>query len=124
MTEIKTFRDLLVWQKAMSFVTKIYGETSSFPPEELYSLTSQLRRCSISLPSNITEGYGRKSKQDYVRFLRVATGSLYKSQTQLEIALNLKYMSPEQFEKLNDMAREIERMLSSLINKVSNSKRL
>lgn len=122
MAKIRTYRDLLVWQKAMKLVTWIYKETKNFPAEELYGLTSQLRRCAISLPSNIAEGYGRRSTQDYIRFLRIASGSLYELQTQVEIALNLTYLNHEQFERLYETTREIERMLSSLIHKVEKSK--
>ncbi|MEK6201960.1 MAG: four helix bundle protein [Desulfobulbaceae bacterium] len=118
MTAIKTYRDLLVWQKSMQLVTEIYKNTKSFPAGELYGLTSQLRRCAISLPSNIAEGYGRRSTRDYVRFLRIACGSLYELQTQLEIALNLAYLKLEEFERLYETTREIERMLSSLIHKL------
>lgn len=118
MAAIKTYRDLLVWQKSMQLVTDVYKQTKTFPADELYGLTSQLRRCAISLPSNIAEGYGRRSTQDYIRFLRIACGSLYEQQTQLEIALNLSYLKREEFEKIYETTREIERMLNSLIHKL------
>jgi four helix bundle protein len=73
---MKNYRDLIVWQKAMRLVTEIYRFTEGFPKDERYGLTSQLRRSSVSLPSNMAEGYGRNSTQDYVRFLRIANGSL------------------------------------------------
>ncbi len=104
--EIKTYRDLLVWQKAMVLVTEIYG------------LTSQLRRCAISIPSNIAEGYGRHSTQDYIRFLQIATGSLYELQTQVEISMNLEYLGQSEAERIYSLSREMERMLSSLIRKI------
>ena len=88
---MKNYRDLIVWQKAMELVTKIYHHTKSFPGEERYGLTLQLRRSSVSLPSNMAEGYGRNSTQDYIRFLRIANGSLFELQTQLEIAFNLGF---------------------------------
>lgn len=116
---MKNYRDLLVWQKAMNFVTEIYNHTKSFPEEERYGLTLQLRRCSVSLPSNMAEGYGRNSTQDYIRFLRIANGSLFESQTQLIIARNLGFLSEEKFSVLFELSREIERMLSSLIKKVN-----
>jgi four helix bundle protein len=118
---VKNYRDLKVWQKAMGLVTEIYQHTKSFPEEERYGLTSQLRRSSVSLPSNIAEGYGRNSTQDYIRFLRIANGSLFELQTQLEIARNLNMLSEESFSVLFEMSREIERMLSSLINKIKPS---
>lgn len=102
----------------MTLVTDIYSATKSFPSDELYGLTSQIRRCSVSIPSNIAEGYGRNSTGDYKRFLHVAAGSLFELQTQLEIAKNLDYTSAELFLKLFDAAREIELMLLSLIRKI------
>ena len=115
---IRTFRDLLVWQKAMILVTDVYRASSSFPREEQYGLTSQLRRCAVSIPSNIAEGFGRDSTNDYLRFLSIANGSLYESQTQLEIARNLDFLNEQQFTQLLEQAREIERMLSSLIRRL------
>lgn len=83
-------------------------------------MTSQIRRSTISIPSNIAEGYGRKSTDDYLRFLQIAISSLYEMQTQLEISLNLKYLSMNNYEKAYELSREIERMLSSLIRKIKN----
>ncbi|AEV99022.1 four helix bundle protein [Niastella koreensis] len=120
MSTIKSFRHLIVWQKSMNLVTEIYKTTRSFPSEELYALTSQLRRCAVSIPSNIAEGYGRSSTLDYKRFLRIAVGSIYELQTQIEIASNLKYLSSESFGNLSSTAKEIELMLFSLINKLIN----
>ncbi len=116
---MKTYRDLMVWQKSMILVTEIYQATKLFPSEELYGLTSQIRRCAVSLPSNLAEGYGRNSTQDYIRFLRIACGTLYELQTQLEISTNLHYLNKPIFEELYEKTREIERMLNSLINKVA-----
>jgi four helix bundle protein len=115
---IKTFRDLIVWEKSMGLVTEIYKMTKIFPKEEIYGLTSQIRRCAVSVPSNIAEGYGRKSTDDYLRFLQISIGSLYEIQTQIEIAFNLKYLPDNQFQQIYESTREIERMLSSLIRKV------
>ena len=116
--EIKTFRDLFVWQKAMKLVTDVYEFTKKFPQEELYGLTSQIRRSAVSIPSNIAEGHGRKSTKDYVRFLHIAIGSLFELQTQLEIGCNLKYVTRDEFGLAYESSREIERMLSSLIRKL------
>ena len=119
MAQIRTYRDLVVWQKSMVLVTEVYKLSKSFPKDEVYGLTSQMRRCTVSIPSNIAEGYGRNSTSDYVRFLRVATGSLYELQTQLEISFNLRYLNEVVFERMYESSREVERMLSSLIRKVS-----
>ena len=117
--KVKTYRDLLVWQKSMALVTEIYRLSKSFPRDETYGLMSQMRRCAVSIPSNTAEGYGRKSTNDYVRFLHIASGSLYELQTQLEISLNLQYLNESDFNKLYELSREIERMLSSLTRKLS-----
>jgi four helix bundle protein len=94
---MKNYRDLLVWRKAMKLVTAIYQHTNSFPEEERYGLKLQRRKSSVSLPSNMPEGYGRNSTQDYIRFIRIANGSLFELQTQLEIANNLEYLPDESF---------------------------
>ncbi len=118
---MKSYRDLIVWQKSMNLVTKIYPITKNFPAEELYGLTSQIRRSAISVPSNIAEGYGRNSTNDYIRHLQIASGSLYELQTQLEISVNLDYVTPKDFEVIDPLSKEIERMLSSLIRKIKES---
>jgi len=118
MNKIKTYRDLIVWQKSIELVTEIYSLTKTFPKDELFCLTNQIRRCAISIPSNIAEGYGRNSKQDYIRFLNISMGSLYELQTQLEISLNLNYVIKTDYEKIYDSTKEIERMLSSLLSKL------
>ncbi|HEY8895738.1 MAG TPA: four helix bundle protein [Niastella sp.] len=122
MSYIKSYRDLIVWQKSIKLVTEIYIATKSFPTDEQYTLTSQLRRCAISIPSNIAEGYGRRSTLDYKRYLQIAVGSTFELQTQIEIASNLKYLSSELFGHLSNAAKEIELMLLSLINKLINQK--
>jgi four helix bundle protein len=111
-----------VWQKAMSFVTEIYKVSKAFPKDEIYGLTSQIRRCAISIPSNIAEGYGRNSTNDYLHFLFIATGSLYELQTQIEIAFNLNLIEKSTFDSLYDSTREIERMLNSLTRKIDDKK--
>jgi four helix bundle protein len=119
MTIINSFRDLIVWQKSMSLVTEIYSLTQGFPSSEIYALTSQVRRSAISIPSNIAEGYGRNSTGDYKRFLQIAAGSLFELQTQIEIALNLNYISKDIFDEFFEKTRELDRMLLSLIKKIN-----
>jgi four helix bundle protein len=115
---MSNFRKLIIWQKAMNLVTKTYNSTKEFPKEEIFGLTSQIRRCSISIPSNIAEGHGRESNKEYLRFLNISIGSLFELQTQLEIAKNIEYLTEEDFNNLYDDSREIERMLVSFINKI------
>ena len=104
----------------MSFVTEIYKTSQNFPKEEQFGLTSQIRRSAVSIPSNISEGYGRESANEYLRFLNIAIASLFELQTQLEISYNLKYIQKENFEMMYDSSREIERMLSSFIRAIKN----
>jgi four helix bundle protein len=115
---INTFRDLIVWQKSMSLVTEVYKASANFPPDERFGLTSQLRRCVVSIPSNIAEGFGRDTTNDYLRFLGIAKGSLYEAQTQIEIGRNLQFIEDSRFSTLLEQAREIERMLTSMIRKI------
>ena len=102
--KIRTFRDLLIWQKSIKLATRIYEVTRSFPKEEAFGLTSQMRRCSVSIPSNIAEGHGRNSTGDYLCFLQIATGSLCELQTQLVIANNLSFFSEKEFDTLEENA--------------------
>lgn len=114
------FRKILIWQKSISLVTKIYTSTRNFPKEEIFGLTSQIRRSSISIPSNIAEGSGRESNKDFIRFLYISLGSLFEMQTQLEIAKNILYLNEDEFNNLYEDSREVERMLVSFINKLKN----
>ena len=102
----------------MSFVTEIYKITKMFPKSENFGLISQIQRSSVSVPSNIAEGFGRDGLNDYLRFLNIAIASLFELQTQIEIAFNLNYITKEKFKELFELSREIERMLSSLIKKL------
>ena len=122
MMGIHSYRDLIVWQKSMQMVKELYSITRDFPKEEIYGLTSQIRRSAVSVPSNIAEGYGRNSTNDYIRFLQIACGSLYELQTQMEIAVNLNYLSKEKSESIFKLSNEIERMLNSLLRKLTNHK--
>jgi four helix bundle protein len=114
---MKTFRDLHIWQKGMCLVTQTYQITKQFPKEEIFGLTSQIRRCTISIPSNISEGFGRKSKKEFGQFLSIATGSLFEFQTQIEIAKNINYLNEQDFNNLYEKSRELEAMIISFTNK-------
>jgi four helix bundle protein len=115
---MSTFRNLLVWQKSMELVTKMYSSTQKFPKEELFGLSSQIRRSAVSIPSNIAEGYGRDSNKEYLRFLNISIGSLFELQTQIEIAKNIMYLNEKDFNDLYEKSRELERMLVSFIRKI------
>ncbi len=121
MNSIKSYRDLIVWQKFMEFVRMVYEFTRAFPRDEKFGLTSQLCRSAVSIPSNIAEGQGRGTTLDYARFLRIARGSLYESQTQIEVAQKLEFGTVTLVPKLLTQGNEIERMLNSLIAKLSPS---
>ncbi|MBN9337657.1 MAG: four helix bundle protein [Chryseobacterium sp.] len=105
----------------MDLVTKIYKVTEKFPSNEIYGLTSQLRRASVSIPSNIAEGNTRRSKADYVQFLRIARGSCSEVETQIIISKNLGFIDENSFEELSFNIIEISKMLSGLINSLKDS---
>lgn len=115
---MKSHRDLLVWQNAVNFVTDLYRVTKSFPKEEVYGLTSQLRRTAISIPSNIAEGAARKGKQEFRQFLYVALASGAEIETQLIIAKNLGYLDESNFEDLSEKLSSIQRMTQGLIKSI------
>jgi four helix bundle protein len=103
----------------MDFVADIYRCTNGFPDAEKFGFVSQLRRSAVSIPSNIAEGYGRNSNNDFIRFLNISMGSLFEVQTQIEIAHNLKYVNQKTFYELFEQSREIERMMSSFIRSIT-----
>ncbi len=102
----------------MNLVTQVYQAIRSFPKEEMYGLTNQIRRCAVSVPSNMAEGYGRQASGDYIRHLQISRGSLFELQTQLEICRNIQYLSKREYDDLFELCNEIERMLNSLIKKL------
>ncbi|OCA69793.1 four helix bundle protein [Chryseobacterium artocarpi] len=110
------FKDLLVWQKSIDFITEIYKATDTFPKNEFYGLISQIRRAAVSIPSNIAEGNSRRSKPDYLQFLKISRGSCAEVETQLIISKNLKFLNEEDYSKLNERLIEISKMLNGLIN--------
>ena len=118
MQNIESYKDLKVWKKGMDLTKAIYLFTRGFPSEEKFGLSSQIRRSAVSIPSNIAEGYGRGSRIDYCRFLKIACGSLYECQTQLELALDFEYISPQQFSRTQSIAEEVSKMLNALIRKL------
>jgi len=116
--DITTFRDLHAWQKAFALGLGVYEVTKEFPADERFGLISQLRRASVSVTSNIAEGYGRGTTLDYLRFLRMARGSLYEIDTQLSFSLELGYMTGTSYEQLRAKLEESGRLLGGLIRSV------
>jgi len=115
------FKELIVWQKSINLVTGIYRITEKFPSNEIYGLTSQLRRASVSVPSNIAEGNTRRSKADYLQFLRIARGSCSEIETQIIISKNLGFVDDTIFETLTFNIIEISKMINGLINSLKDS---
>jgi len=111
----QSYRDLIAWQKGIELVAAIYHVTQTFPKEELYGLTSQLRRAAVSIPSNIAEGQGRKSKAEFRHFLHNAAGSLMEVETQLTISAVLGYLSREKEADLLNRTNELGRIINGLI---------
>lgn len=116
-----TFKDLRVWQEAMKFAVSVYRATGEFPRHELYGLSQQLRRAAVSVASNIAEGKGHRSNREFGNFLLHARGSLLEVQTQLMIAQELQYLSPDDAKQLLASADAIGRGLNGLINSMRES---
>ena len=121
--ELNSHKDLVVWQKSIEFVAKIYETTNNFPKEELFGLTSQLRRAAISIPSNIAEGFARKHNKELIQFLYVSLGSSVEIETQLLIAKNINYINEEIYVMLTNLLSEISKMLIGLIHKLESNKK-
>jgi four helix bundle protein len=122
MAYIKSYKELIVWQRAMELVREVYLLTGTFPKSELYVLVSQLRRSSVSIPSNIAEGYGRKSTKEYLQYYYIAYGSALELETQILISKQLKLADEKDFIVIEKLLDEVCRMLNSITNKL-NAKR-
>lgn len=123
MSSIKSYKDLLIWQKGIEIVTDLYQLVENFPKEEQYALTSQLKRAAVSIPSNIAEGYGRNSTQSYIHFVSISRGSLFELETQLLVAQKLKFIKNETlFSNIMNQITEETKMINSFINKLESSK--
>ena len=116
---VMSFRELVVWQKAMDLVVKVYMLTKLLPRDEFYGLTNQIRRAVVSIPSNIAEGNSRHTTQDYIRFLSIARGSKSEVETQLEICIRLNYLTKDQTEPALTLCHEISKMLNSIIQQLA-----
>jgi len=113
--KIKSYKDLEAYEVAKL----IYNMTKSFPKEELYGISSQLRRCAVSIPSNIAEGYMRGSKE-YIQFLKIALGSAAELETQLSLSMDLGFLEDDEFHKIYDLNQEVIKLLTTYIKRLTN----
>ncbi len=119
MIRSRNYRDLIVWKKSIELVSKLYSSTRAFPKEEIYGLTSQIRRAGVSIPANIAEGQGRNSLGEFRQFLGIAQGSLAELETLLIISGNLLYLTPQKKAELLKSCDEIGRLLAGLKNSLA-----
>lgn len=115
MSEIRTYRDLVAWQRCYELGRTVHRIARGLPPEERFDLGSQLRRGAVAPASNIAEGYGRGSREDYLRFLRMARGALYELDTQILFARDFEYIAAQEYECVKNQIDEAERVLAGLI---------
>lgn len=112
---IKTYRDLDAWKVSMDLVVQIYEATASFPKDETYGLRSQIRSCAVSIPSNISEGHGRKGSKEFLHHLSIANGSLNELETQLILSVRLSYITKDNAEPLWSLSQDVGRLINGLI---------
>lgn len=111
---MKNFKNLKVWQRGIELVVDVYKKTNNFPNEELYGLTSQIKRSAISIPSNIAEGAGRGSNKEFSRFLDISLGSSFELETQIILAHELEFITDNDFNTLTDKVQEEQKMITGL----------
>jgi four helix bundle protein len=114
-TPIRSHKDLILWQKALTLAVDVHRATAAFPRHELFGLVAQLRRASVSVPSNVAEGSARNSTREFAQFLRIARGSLAETQTQLHLARSVSYLSEPAFQELDRKVDEIGRILNTIL---------
>jgi len=115
---VQSFRDLLVWQRAIQLSVAVYRLTHDFPREEIYGMTSQMRRSAVSVPSNIAEGHGRLSSGEYRQFLGIARGSNFELQTQIEIARALGFGSSKLLDEAESLSHEVGKMVYGILEAI------
>jgi S23 ribosomal protein. len=115
---IESYKDLEAWRLAVQATKAVYRLSERFPTEERFGLISQIRRASVSIPSNIAEGWGRQSTQDYVRFLRMARGSIFEVETQIVLARELGFVADEQTTEADSILKDAGRVLAGLIRSI------
>jgi len=119
-SKINTYKDLLIWQKGIQIVKEIYLICNDLPKDEVYGLQSQLKRSSISIPSNIAEGWGRNYTKNFIQFLKYSRGSLLELETQIIIAKELGFISKESFNKIQGLIIEESKMLNAFLKSIDN----
>ena len=117
--KVKTYQELIVWQRSMDLIEAVYQISRDFPREEIYGLTSQIRRAAVSIASNIAEGQGRRTTLDFLRHLSIAYGSLLETETQLLIAQRLKYVAQRRVTETMKQTAEVGRLLNGLMASLS-----
>ena len=122
--KIESYRDLLIWQQAMDLVAEIYALTKTWPKDEVYGLTSQVRRASVSIPANIAEGYGRESRASYQNFLRIAQGSLKEVETLLQVAVRVDIETKERVESLMRRCESVGKLIRLLVRKLEEGRQV
>lgn len=116
---LNSYKELIVWRKSFELAKKIYKSTENFPKSEIYGLTSQIRRASVSIPSNIAEGFVRKHRKEFSQFISIAFGSGAELETQLLLSKELKFITNQQFNELNYLLEEVMKMLNSFKSKLN-----
>lgn len=123
MAYIKSYKQLIVWQKSIQLVKNVYNLTEKFPSSEMFGLTSQMRRCAVSIPSNIAEGYGRKSKKEYLQFYSISYGSALELETQVIISKELGFVPKNSYKEIDMVLKEVASMLNAMMSKMKQSDR-
>ena len=118
-TSVQSYKDLVVWQRGIELVVAVYELTTKFPREEIFGLSSQMRRCTVSIPSNIAEGRNRGTKKDYTNFLRIAYGSGAELETQIIICKKLPRFSSLDYHRVDNLLDEVMRMLNVMLRKLN-----
>ena len=115
---VSSHKDLIVWQKGIQLCKVVYGATEKFPKEEIYGITSQMRRAAVSIPSNIAEGRSRNTTKDFLHFLSIALGSASELETQIEIAKELSFLSERKYIEISGLLTEVSKMTMGLMKKL------
>ena len=119
MAKVKSYKDLIVWQKAMDMTESLYRIVKKLPKEETYALSDQMRRAAISIPSNIVEGFGRNSMKEYLQFLYIANGSVCELETQLMLCVRVNYLKENEIQPTMSLLSEIGKIIMTITKKLS-----